>query len=310
MEETTQQQAPRDTRDGWRAALDALPKVEPGGTLPSIFLAHGSPLLLFPRQYPLPFGDLNTIGGPGGPHSAFLVDFGKFIMEKYQPKAVVVFSAHWETKGHLEVMSYEKNHLYYDYGGMPDELYRLTWESVGSSTVAARVAELLNKHNIPARTITEGRGLDHGVFIPFKLMFPDPFPVPLVEVSIDRGLDPQHHINIGAALEPLRDEGILIISGGLTIHTFREFEAFNPKTAPEGFKDFERTIVSSIDDHPSGAERNEALKAVTKHPFFRRAHPREEHFVPIYVAAGAGTRGTAKTICNLHGAITAVFGLQ
>jgi len=60
------------------------------------------------------------------------------------------------------------------------------------------------KNKVNARTISKGRGLDHGVFIPFKLMFPDPLPIPLVEVSIDHGLDPQYHINIGAALEPLR----------------------------------------------------------------------------------------------------------
>jgi len=282
-------QVPRDTRAGWTAALEALPEVAPGGRLPSIFLAHGSPMLLWPKQQ-VPFG-MMSIGGPDGPHAKFLVDFGKFIMERYRPRALVVFSAHWETRGHIEVMSYEKNHLYYDYGGMPEELYQLTWDSVGSPAVAARVAELLNNNKVNARTISKGRGLDHGVFIPFKLMFPDPLPIPLVEVSIDHGLDPQYHINIGAALEPLRDEGILIISGGLTIHSFREPEAWDPKRAPKGFKDFEQAIVSSIDDHPSASERNEALKELTKHPFFRRAHPREEHFIPIYVAAGAGTQG-------------------
>lgn len=123
-------------------------------------------------------------------------------------------------------MAYEKNNLLYDYGGFPEEMYRITWASNGLPSLAARAAELLNKvrfpflknchsyipymiflkNNIACRPIAQGRGLDHGVFIPFKLMFPDPLPIPLVEISIDRNLDPQHHINIGAALEPLRQD--------------------------------------------------------------------------------------------------------
>ncbi len=158
-----------------------------------------------------------SIGGPDGLNANFLKYFGKFLLERYRPKAIVVFSAHWETKGSVEgrslhilnilipisVMAYEKNHLYYDYYGFPPEMYRVTWESRGSSTVANRVVELLTKNNIPAKTITRSRGLDHGVFVPFKLMFPDPFQVPVVEVSMN-SLDPQKLIEIGKAIAPLR----------------------------------------------------------------------------------------------------------
>ena len=146
----------------------------------------------------------NGVGVPNGPHSKFLQDFGPYLLKKYNPKAVVVFSAHWETSNQIEVMNNDVNKLYYDYYGFPKKMYEITWNSKGSSEVASKVANLLNNHKIPAKTISNARGLDHGVFVPFKLMFPDPFEIPLVEVSIDAKLDPQHHIEIGKAIQSLR----------------------------------------------------------------------------------------------------------
>jgi aromatic ring-opening dioxygenase catalytic subunit (LigB family) len=107
------------------------------------------------------------------------------------------------------------------------------------------------------------------------------------------------------------DEGVVILAGGLTIHTFRETNAWDPKTAPQGFKDFELAVVDSVNDVSSVQERNEKMKALTKHPFFRRAHPREEHFVPIYIAAGAGSGDgeSAIVLADVHSAISSAFGV-
>jgi 4,5-DOPA dioxygenase extradiol len=101
-------------------------------------------------------------------------------------------------------MSYERNHLLYDYYNFPEEMYRVKFESKGSSQVASRIVELLKQNNILTRTLKQGRGLDHGVFVPFKLMFPNPCPIPIVEVSMDGSLDPQRLIELGRALAPLR----------------------------------------------------------------------------------------------------------
>ncbi|KAJ3280783.1 hypothetical protein HK104_000403 [Borealophlyctis nickersoniae] len=200
-------------------------------------------------------------------------------------------------------MDYETNPLLYDYYGFPDEMYQIKFESKGDSEVAKRVVDLLKKANIPAKSLKKGRGLDHGVFVPFKLMFPSPVPfdIPIIEVSMDSGLDPARLIEIGRALDALRDEGILILSGGLTIHTFREPEAWDPSTAPQGFKDFHTALVQSLSS-PTPEQRTSSLINITTHPYFRRAHPREEHFVPIYVAAGAGAEGGAEVVSDLHGA--------
>jgi len=103
----------------------------------------------------------------------------------------------------------------------------------------------------------------------------------------------------------------VILSGGLTIHTFKEWNAWDPQTAPQGFKDWERTICDSVNNAMSPAERNENLKALVNHPFFRRAHPREEHFVPIYIAAGAGSEDgdRAVVLADIHSAVSIAFGV-
>lgn len=143
----------------------------------------------------------------------------------------------------------DENPLLMDYYGFPKELYDITWRSKGSKALSQRVVSAFRAAGMPARTTptTEHRGedgrpthrkyhngLDHGVFVPFKLMFPDTtgsFDVPVVQVSIGSDYTPEHEYEIGKAVKGLRDEGILVLSGGLTIHTFRDPSSFNEKTA-------------------------------------------------------------------------------
>ncbi|KAK5671246.1 hypothetical protein BDV3_005919 [Batrachochytrium dendrobatidis] len=283
----------------------------PSTTLPAIFLAHGSPGLIWPKEIPRRPPAPGEVGGPLGPHRKFLETYGPHILEKYQPKAIVVFSAHWETKDAIQVMDNEENELLYDYYNFPEQLYNLHFKSKGSSKISSRVVELLTKNGIKAEKLHNGRGLDHGVFVPFLLMFPNDFNIPIIEVSIDASLDPEKHLDIGKALAPLRDENVLIISGGLTIHTFQDGDAWNPLTASPGYLDFENQIKSGVTHAVSAFERNEKLLKVTTHPFYRKAHPRVEHFIPIYIAAGAGSRegDKASVVSDLHGAITIEFGV-
>jgi len=298
----------------WEEALDHLPAYSVGDRIPAFYFAHGSPMLIYPQHLPSPIPGFDKVGGPNSDHAKFLQYFGKFLIEKYKPKAILVFSAHWETRRGIEVMGYEKNSIYYDYSGFPDEMFNVKYESKGDPLVAARVVELLKKSNIPAVSLKQGRGLDHGVFVPFKIMFNNNNKnnnddVPVVEVSM-HSLDPQTLIDLGKALTTLRDEGVLILAGGLSIHSFKELVSMcDIDTVPPGFKDFEKEIVSSIEKTNNGIDRNTALKKLPQHPSFRRAHPREDHFVPIYIAAGAGSEGGAQVVCNLHGRITIAFGL-
>ncbi|KAG9033558.1 hypothetical protein FRB95_014636 [Tulasnella sp. JGI-2019a] len=144
-----------------------------------------------------------------------------------------------------------------------------------------------------------GPGLDHGVFVPFKLMFGDSVDVPVVQVSIDRSLSPEKNWAIGKALDELRSQGILIISGGLTIHTFKDPSALSESTANAHIRGFHTAIIDAVHSPPELLKAS--LCALTTLPGFREANPREEHFVPIYVAAGAGEGGAGKVISSQFG---------
>ncbi|KIO33565.1 hypothetical protein M407DRAFT_240973 [Tulasnella calospora MUT 4182] len=313
------------TKDEWQKALSELPEVKEGDgkKIPAFFFAHGSPILIWPKSKPPrpgPFGEMIKYQGPESPLSDFLKDFGKVILDKYKPKAIVVFSAHWEESGDMLVTDYgEDNPLLYDYYGFDPEFYEVTFSSKGDSDVAKRVVDLLQKAGIRSRLTTakesrgrdgrgfNGPGLDHGVFVPFKVMWGDKAPLPIVQVSIDESLRPEKEWALGKAVDALRSEGLLILSGGLTIHTFQDFTAWTEHTAAPEVVAFSKAILDACSQPKES--RKAAMEALTRHPGFRRSHPREEHFVPIYVAAGAGEDGEAKVLNGNHGTATVAFGL-
>ncbi|GAA6064245.1 hypothetical protein JCM10212_005997 [Sporobolomyces blumeae] len=321
------------SRKEWQRELESLPTLEEtGGKIPSIFLAHGQPMLIMPPhlvEMSSRLSALADIQGPTGLLANFLRDLGPFVLERYKPKAVVVLSAHWETAGSGgTVTDYgAENPLLYDYFGFPPELYDVKFRSSGDSTLSRRIVELLRHGGIDDAKLTtedeprgddgrgfKGSGLDHGVFVPFKLMFGDKCSIPIVQVSISSDLSPDHQRKLGKALEPLRSEGVLVIAGGLTIHTFQDFAAFSPKSAKAPYRSFESALVRAVSD-PSYASRTAALDDLVEHSAFRLAHPREEHFVPVYVAAGASDEAEreegkrAKVVCGLWGAKTVFFGV-
>ncbi|EIM90214.1 Extradiol ring-cleavage dioxygenase class III enzyme subunit B [Stereum hirsutum FP-91666 SS1] len=313
-------------RDEWLTALDALPSNASSSRIPSFFFAHGSPMLAFPDDEPTRFGD-NTQEpalhmGPRGPLAAFLKDFGPALLKKYNPKAIVVFSAHWETRGETLVTDYgDRNPLFYDYYGFPKSLYELAFNSRGDKALANHIVDLLKHAGLLARLTTTleprgqdglGRsaaGFDHGIFVPFRLMFGEELrDIPIVQISIDGSLSPEKNWQLGKAVAQLREEGVLVLSGGLTMHNLRDFSSFAPSTAGPGHKSFSDAVTSAISISDPKA-RKEALVALPKHQAFRAAHPREEHFVPIYVAAGAGEEGDVRVLSAVYGQHTVAFGL-
>jgi len=207
-----------------------------------------------------------------------------------------------------------------DYFGFHPELYKVQFKSHGNSALSQRIVDIFKKHGLPARKTVnmeargqdgrgfKGPGLDHGVFVPFKLMFGDSIDIPVVQVSIDESLSPEKNWEIGKAVSELRSEGVLVLAGGLTIHTFRDFSAFSEAQAKPVYKEFDKAVTDAagISDPE---ERRKALLALATHRGFRMAHPREEHFVPIYVAAGCGEEGDAKVVAGIYGAPTVAFGL-
>lgn len=136
------------------------------------------------------------------------------------PQAVLVISGHWETDV-LSLTSSSAPELLFDYYGFPEHTYQLTYPAPGSPELAAQVAQLLGEAGIPSQ-LDGSRGFDHGVFIPFKLVYPEA-EIPVVQLSLRADLDPAFHLAVGRALAPLREQGVLIIGSGMSYHNLRRF---------------------------------------------------------------------------------------
>src|SRR5690606_24101169 len=162
----------------------------------------------------------------------------------------------------------------------PPETYRLTWPAPGAPWLAERGAELIRAAGLPA-AIDPARGYDHGVFVPLKVAFPDA-DVPVVPMSLHDSLDPALHLAAGAALAPLREEGVLVLGSGMSFHNLRAMG--DPRVAAPS-QEFDRFLVEAAAAGPG--ERARRLAAWEQAPWARLCHPREEHLLPLMVAAGA-----------------------
>jgi len=199
-----------------------------------------------------------------------------------QIRAILVISAHWEEKEPTVHFGAAPGMLY-DYGGFPDFTYRLKWPAPGAPDVAARTEELLRAGGFhPGRELE--RGYDHGTFVPLMVAFPRA-QIPTAQLSLVRGLDPETHLRLGRALEPLRDEGVLIVGSGMSYHNMRGFGSRDPRVAQVArqFDDWLNEAVA----HPDPEERNRRLAAWAQAPGGLECHPRSEHLITLFVAAGA-----------------------
>lgn len=205
-----------------------------------------------------------------------------------QPKALLVISGHWEELA-FTTSTASAPQLIYDYSGFPAHTYRLRWPALGDPALGVRVAELLRNAGLPSAT-DPTRGYDHGVFVPLKVVFPQA-EIPVVTLSLDHSLDPAMHIAAGRALAPLRDEGVLIIASGMSFHNLRGYS--RPET-PDRARAFDAWLTSAVES--PAAEREALLSKWREAPFAAYAHPREEHLIPLMVAAGAGGEAPGKRI--------------
>lgn len=234
--------------------------------MPTLYIPHGGGPSF---HVPDPSGMWTELGG-------FLRGLASTLPER--PKAILIISGHWEAEG-FEATSSPRPPMLFDYHGFPDAAYRLSYPVPGSPALAERAASLLRGAGFSAKTDSE-RGIDHGVFVPLMLVFPDA-DIPVVELSLLSGLGAEDHLRAGAALSPLRAEGVLIVGAGMPYHNMR---AFGPAaSAPsEAFSGWLREAALSV-----GARRWGMLADWESAPSARAAHPREEHLLPLMVAAGA-----------------------
>ncbi|MDM0011944.1 class III extradiol ring-cleavage dioxygenase [Variovorax sp. J22P168] len=246
-------------------------------TLPTYFISHGGG----------PWPWMKKEMGPVYQQlEAALADMPRQIGRT--PAAILMVSAHWEEPA-FTVMGNPHPPMVYDYGGFPAHTYQVHYDAPGAPELARRVQQLIEAAGLPAAFDAE-RGFDHGAFSPMAAMYPKA-EVPMVQLSLRRGLDPAEHIALGRAIAPLRDENVLIVASGLSYHNLRNFGP-QARDVSKAFDDW--LDASVVDSTP--ADRVERLLAWSTAPAARMAHPREEHLLPLMVAVGAAEREAGERI--------------
>lgn len=242
-------------------------------THPSLFISHGGPNIVLDDM----------------PARHFLENLESFVG---RPKAIVIMSAHFETHG-VAVVTDPAPDMIYDFGGFSPELYRMVYPAPGAPELAGRVEDMLDAAGLKPALIGK-RGYDHGTWTPLKLAFPAA-DIPVVQVSVDPGRDARWHHAVGAALAPLRQEGVLLVGSGHITHNLRAvIGAMRSGRAvpPEIGARFD-AFVDWFADRFEAGDVEALLDWRVRAPFTRDNHPTDEHLMPIFFALGAAGEGAA-----------------
>ena len=230
---------------------------------PALFVSHGAPdLYLHPS-----------------PAHNFLSALGQ---QLGKPRAILMISAHWQTS-QTTIGSAEQLQTIYDFAGFDRRLNSLKYRARGAPDLAEQVKQLLLDAEIKP-SLDRQRGLDHGAWIPLMMMYPDA-DVPIAQLSVQTHLSPEYHFRLGKALKTLRNSQVLIIASGSATHNLREFRKQAIDAAPPGWvKEFSGWLSKAV-----GTGNKSALFDY-RHlaPHAEKNHPTPEHFLPLFVAMGAG----------------------
>jgi len=240
--------------------------------MPAVFVSHGSPMVVLQH----------------GPYQDALAAFGC----KVKPKAIVAISAHWGSGTSIGITASERNSTIHDFGGFPRAMYELTYDAPGSPQLAVRVAELLDVGGW-STTLTMVRGLDHGVWIPLRLMYPAA-DIPVVALSIPLQLSPEELYRVGQALAPLRREGVLLLGSGGVVHNLGQVHFADPHHPIDPWAaKFDAWFRDAVEKK----ELTQLFDYERVAPHARLAVPTFEHFAPVFVVLGAGlSAGGVSTI--------------
>jgi len=238
---------------------------------PTLYLTHGGGPCFW-MSFPEPFG----------PHAydGLRQYFAQLLASLPEPPAsILVVSAHWEEPV-ATVSTASAPPMLFDYYGFPAHTYQLEYPAPGNPGLGRRVQQLLQAAGIPTDA-DDQRGFDHGVFVPMLIIDPRA-QIPVLMLSLQQRLDAAHHLAIGAALAPLREQGVLVIGSGSSFH--------NMGTIFDGREDasveFDRWLQATVSE-PEPPVRNARLIDWQRAPGARACHPRAEHLIPLMVAAGA-----------------------
>jgi len=231
--------------------------------LPSLFISHGSPMLALEPG----------ASGPVLKHLAAALG---------RPKAIVVVSAHWESR-ELLVSSSPQPDTWHDFGGFPAALYAVQYPAPGDPALARQVSELLCAAGMPAR-LDPKRPFDHGTWVPLSLMYPKA-DIPVVQVSLPTQLGPKLQELVGSALASLRDQDILLIGSGSITHNLGELDW---RAGPESIEPWALAFRDWMIEKLAAGDTSALQDYRQQAPFAVRSHPSDEHLLPLYFARGAG----------------------
>jgi 4,5-DOPA dioxygenase extradiol len=238
--------------------------------LPALFVSHGAPTL--------PFDDV--------PARDFLRGLGR---EIGKPRAILIASAHWDTDV-PQTNGVAVNDTIHDFGGFPQALYDIRYPAPGDALLAREVTALTGGRVDPAR------GLDHGAWVPLMLMYPQA-DIPVVQLSVQSSKGAAHHIALGRSIARLRDDNVLVMGSGGFVHNLRRIAqpgAAEPDWS-KGFSDWMHDRLMAGVETALADYRKLAPDAVL-------AQPSEDHFMPLFVALGAG--GETAKATRLHSSAT------
>lgn len=200
------------------------------------------------------------------------------------PKAIIVVSAHWE-EDCFTITGAKKPNLLYDYYGFPEEAYKITYPVLGDCHLAKKIHNALKDNEIYS-FVDKEKGLDHGVFVPLKLLYPQA-DIPTIQISLKKGLDSKQHIELGKILREFINEDILLIGSGFSFHNMNGFD-FEGKTREDKSNDeFQNWLIDLFSNKYEKSEIEQMLIDWEKAPSARYCHPREEHLIPLMVCFGA-----------------------
>ncbi|NRF90175.1 dioxygenase [Paenibacillus frigoriresistens] len=229
--------------------------------IPSYFFAHGAPSIVLEQNA----------------YTAFIQEFAASITK---PKAIVLFSAHWE-QSMQTISAVDTYRTIYDFSGFQDELYQITYPANGERSLSEQILSLFAKHGIQS-VLDEERGLDHGAWAVLKLIYPDA-DVPVVALSVNRYLTNEQQYQIGKALSELREQNVLIIGSGGTVHNLRKLN-WQTEGIDEWAESFDNWLQNKLETWDVNALFNYRELA----PYAEEAVPTNEHFIPLLLAMGTG----------------------
>lgn len=235
----------------------------------SIFLCHGAPTLVVEKNE--------------------YTNFLKVLGEKLNPKAIVIFSAHWENEITTISSIDDTYDMIYDFSGFPKEFYSIKYPAKGSVDIASKLQTALRNNGIESK-LDNNRGLDHGAWDVLYLMYPKA-DIPVVQVSVNHELQMEKQYELGKAIKELGKEDILVVGSGSTVHNLTTVN-WNAENTEQWAIEFDNWLIEKVENNDKKALFNYRQVA----PYAKRAVPREEHIVPMFIAMGSGNRDKPKLL--------------